>query len=453
MFIKTFKFRITIRVLFLAATWLLLAFLIFEKDFIFVTVAVAVLGTYQVFSLIHFAEKTNRDLSRFLLSIRYDDPSQAFISKGLGSSFDELKEAFSRVITKLQSTRSEKEVHARYLNTVIQHVGIGLIAYKPDGTVDLINNSAKKFLKVAGLRDINSLKEDFPEFVDTLLNLKHGEKKLIKLNKEDETRQVSIFAHTFLLRDDEYILVSIQDIHEELEEKELEAWQNLIRVLTHEIMNSITPISSMTATLLDMLGADGKDDTLVKENITPDELKDVAGALKTIHQRSQGLMNFVSTYRNMTLIPKPKFKLLSLKEFFVRVERLMHQKLTDNNISFKWSVDPESLELTADPDLMEQVMINLLLNAISSVTGRENPSIIVSAFLNSEGRVTMTVKDNGVGIADEALEKIFIPFFTTKEKGSGIGLSLSRQILRLHRGTIRVQSAENEGAVFTLRFG
>jgi len=451
--IKTFKFKITIRVLFLAATWLLLAFLIFEKDFIFVTVAVAVLGTYQVFSLIHFAEKTNRDLSRFFLSIRYDDPSQAFISKGLGSSFDELKEAFSQVITKLQSTRSEKEVHARYLNTVIQHVGIGLIAYKPDGTVDLINNSAKKLLKVAGLRDINRMKEDFPEFVDTLLNLKHGEKKLIKLNRENETRQVSVFAHTFLLRDDEYILVSIQDIHEELEEKELEAWQNLIRVLTHEIMNSITPISSMTATLLDMLGADEKDDSLVKENITPDELKDVAGALKTIHQRSQGLMNFVSTYRNMTLIPKPKFKLLSLKEFFVRVERLMHQKLTDNNVSFKWSVDPESLELTADPDLMEQVMINLLLNAISSVTGRENPSIIVSAFLGPEGGVIVTVKDNGVGIADEALEKIFIPFFTTKEKGSGIGLSLSRQILRLHRGTIRVQSAENEGAVFTLRFG
>lgn len=451
--IKTFKFKITIRVLFLAATWLLLAFLIFEKDFIFVTVAVAVIGTYQVFSLIHFAEKTNRDLSRFLLSIRYDDPSQAFISKGLGSSFDELKEAFSQVIRKLQSTRSEKEVHARYLDTVIQHVGIGLIAYKPDGRVDLINNSAKKLLKVAGLRDINSLKKDFPEFVNTLLNLKHGEKKLIKLNKEDESRQVSIFAHTFLLRDDEYILVSIQDIQEELEEKELEAWQNLIRVLTHEIMNSITPISSMTATLLDMLGEDEKDDSLVKENITPDELKDVAGALKTIHQRSQGLMNFVSTYRNMTLIPKPKFKLLSLKEFFIRVERLMHQKLADNNISFKWSVDPESLELTADPDLMEQVMINLLLNAISSITGRENPSIILSAFLGPEGGVTITVKDNGVGIADEALEKIFIPFFTTKEKGSGIGLSLSRQILRLHRGTIRVQSAENEGAVFTLRFG
>ena len=410
MIMKTFKFKIIIRILLLSATLISLAFCIFKTDFIFVTVAVAVLSAYQVFSLIYFVEKTNRDLSRFFLSIRYDDTSQAFISKGLGSSFNELKEAFSQVIAKLQATRSEKEVHARYLNTVIQHVGIGLIAYKPDGTVDLINNSAKKLLKVAGLRDINRMKKDYPEFVRALLNLKNGEKKLVKLDREDETRQLSIFAHTFLLRDDEYILVSIQDIQEELEEKELEAWQNLIRVLTHEIMNSITPISSMTATLLDMLGADGKNDNLVKENISPEELKDVAGALKTIHQRSQGLMNFVGTYRNMTLIPKPKFKLLPLREFFTRVERLMTHKLTDNNISLKWSVDPESLELTADPDLMEQVMINLLLNAISAVNGQEDPRIILSAYLGSEGKVTITVEDNGVGIAEEAIDKIFIPF-------------------------------------------
>ncbi len=453
MLIKTFKFKITLRVLLLAATLILLAFCIFKTDFIFVTVAVACLGGYQIFSLIYFAEKTNRDLSRFFLSIRYDDTSQAFISKGLGSSFSELKDAFSEVIRKLQETRSEKEVHARYLNTIIQHVGIGLIAYKPDGTVDLINNSAKKLLKVAGLRDINSMKEAFPEFVDTLLNLKHGEKKLVKLNREDDTRQLSISAHTFLLRDDEYILVSLQDIQEELDEKELEAWQNLIRVLTHEIMNSITPISSMTATLLDMLGADGKDDSPVKQNVTLDELKDVADALKTIHRRSQGLMNFVSNYRNMTLIPKPKFELLPLRDFFIRIERLMHHKLIDSNISFQWSVDPESLELTADPDLMEQVMINLLLNAISAVTGRDNPRIILSAFLGPKGNVTITVEDNGVGIIEEALEKIFIPFFTTKkDKGSGIGLSLSRQILRLHHAAIRAQSLPNERTIFTLRF-
>ena len=181
-------------------------------------------------------------------------------------------------------------------------------------------------------------------------------------------------------------------------------------------------------------------------------MEEVAGALETIHKRSQGLMTFVDSYRNMTLIPKPQFKLLSISDFFKRVEKLMYSRLADKNISFRWSVDPESLELTADPDLMEQVMINLLLNAIHAVSGRENPRIALSASLSPEGKVTITVEDNGMGIVEEALEKIFIPFFTTKKQGSGIGLSLSRQILRLHSATISAKSKPDEGSVFTIRF-
>jgi signal transduction histidine kinase len=163
-------------------------------------------------------------------------------------------------------------------------------------------------------------------------------------------------------------------------------------------------------------------------------------------------MNFVGTYRNMTLIPKPRFRLLSVGELFGRVEKLMHHKVAENGISFHWSVSPETLELTADPDLMEQVMINLLLNAVNAVNGMDTPRIVLSAVLGGEGNVVISVEDNGVGIEEEALEKIFIPFFTTKKQGSGIGLSLSRQILRLHHATIRAQSKPDEGAVFTLRF-
>jgi signal transduction histidine kinase len=175
-------------------------------------------------------------------------------------------------------------------------------------------------------------------------------------------------------------------------------------------------------------------------------------ALQTIHQRSLGLMNFVDNYRSMTLILEPKFKIISLSEFFQRLERLMNDKLHDNSITLEWSVKPESLELTADPDLMEQVMINLILNAIDAVTGRENPQIGLSASLGPEGMIIIKVKDNGKGIVEEALEKIFIPFFSTKEKGSGIGLSLSRRIIKLHKGTIRVNSIVDEGSTFTLSF-
>jgi len=449
---KTFRFRLVARVLLLAATLVLLAYLIWEREFLFVSAAVALLAAYQVYALIYFAEKTNRDLSRFLLSITYDDNSEAFTSQGLGASFSELKEAFSQVMRKLQETRSEAEVHARYLNTILQHVGIGLLAYKPDGKVDLINNAAKKLLNVAGLSDINNLQRTSPELVETLLKLKHGEQKLLKFQHEGETGYLSIFAHIFQLRDEKYTLISLQNIQAELEEKEMEAWQNLIKVLTHEIMNSITPISSMTATLLDILGGDGKNEGQTPDTLSREEMEEVAGALETIHKRSQGLMNFVDSYRNMTLIPKPQFKLLSISDFFKRVEKLMYSRLADKNISFRWSVDPESLELTADPDLMEQVMINLLLNAIHAVSGRQNPRIALSASLSPEGKVTITVEDNGIGIVEEALEKIFIPFFTTKKQGSGIGLSLSRQILRLHNATISAKSKPDEGSVFTVRF-
>lgn len=453
MLIRSFKFKIILRALLLTATIILLAYLIFKMDFIFVTITVAILVACQVFSLIHFAEKTNRDLSRFLLSIKYDDTSQAFTSEGLGTSFSELKKAFAEVMRKLQETRSQSEVHSRYLKTILQHIGTGIIVYDSDGNVNLINNATKKILKIKLLKNINDLQSKYPKLADTLLNLKHNEKKLVNLQMEDEAGYLSIYSHPFVLKEKKNILVSLQNIQEELEAKELEAWQNLIRVLTHEIMNSITPISSMSSSLLDILESKSEAGEKLHKEISPDEMDDITGALQTIHQRSQGLMNFVGNYRNMTLIPDPKFKIISLAEFFQSLERLMGDKLYNNGITLDWSVEPESLELTADPDLLEQVMINLLLNAIYAVMGKKNPRITLKALLGSEGAIIITVEDNGVGIVQEAIEKIFIPFFTTKEKGSGIGLSLSRRIVRLHKGTIKVKSKVDEGSTFTLRFG
>jgi nitrogen fixation/metabolism regulation signal transduction histidine kinase len=450
--LQKFKSILITRVLLLTATLVLLAFLIFEMDFVFVPLALLLLAIYQVVALIRFAEKTNRDLSRFLLSIRYDDVSQTFTSKGLGSSFNELKDAFNGVMDKLRETRCENEARARYLKTIIQHIGIGLISYNQNGTVDLINNAAKKLLKTAGLREIREIEAAYPDLAHTLLHLKHGEKKLVKLNHGGETGYLSIFAHSFVIWDEAHILVSLQNIQEELEEKEMEAWQNLIRVLTHEIMNSITPISSMSSTLLGMLEKGNGGATGPKAGLGAEDLEDMADALKAIHRRSQGLMNFVGAYRNMTLVPKPKLKHLSVAGLFGRVEKLMEYKISERKISFDWSVSPQTLELTADPDLMDQVIINLLLNAVDAVEGMDNPRIALSAVLGEEGKVVLSVKDNGVGIEEEALGKIFIPFFTTKKQGSGIGLSLSRQILRLHHATIRAQSKPDEGAIFTLKF-
>jgi signal transduction histidine kinase len=452
MFWKTFQFRIIARVLFLAVILLLFAFLAAEGGKPFLTGAVFLIAVFQVYALIHFAAKTNRDLSRFLLSIKYDDTSQTFRSEGLGSSFTELKEAFNLIMRKFRDKRSEAEVHARYLNTIIQHVGIGLLAYKADGTVDLMNGPAKKLLGIAHLKNIRDLKRVSPDLLPALRQLKHGDKKLIKLLREDEVRHISLSACSFLLRDEQYLLVSLQNLQSELEDKEMEAWQNLVRVLTHEIMNSITPISSMTATLLDILGSSGKDANTNEKSLKADEIEDMTEALETIHQRSRGLMNFVNSYRDMTLIPEPKFSILSLSEFFMRVETLMKPRLSDCGIRFQRIVEPETLELTADPNLLEQVMINLVLNAIHAVNGRKEPRIRMSASLSPENTIIITVEDNGVGITEEALGKIFIPFFTTNKEGSGIGLSLSRQILRKHNATISARSEPDQRTVFTLRF-
>lgn len=438
--------------LLLAATLVLFSFLATEGEKPFLTVAVFLIAVFQVYALIHFAAKTNRDLSRFLLSIKYDDTSQTFRSEGLGSSFTELKEAFGLIMQKIREKRSEAEVHARYLNTIIQHVGIGLLAYKTDGSVDLINSPAKKLLDVTSLRNIRDLERTSPDLVRILRQLNHGDKKLIKLFREDEMRHLSLSSCSFLLRDEKYLLISLQNIQAELEDKEMEAWQNLVRVLTHEIMNSITPISSMTATLLDILGSSRENSDTDEKSLRADEIEDMTEALETIHQRSRGLMNFVNSYRDMTLIPEPKFSILPLSEFFARVETLMKPRLSDCSIRFQRIVEPETLELTADPNLMEQVMINLVLNAIHAVNGQKEPLIRISASLSPENTIIITVEDNGVGITEEALGKIFIPFFTTNKRGSGIGLSLSRQILRKHNATINARSVPDEGTVFTLRF-
>jgi signal transduction histidine kinase len=245
-----------------------------------------------------------------------------------------------------------------------------------------------------------------------------------------------------------YKLVSLQNIQVELEEKESEAWQSLTRVLTHEIMNSLTPIASLAATASAML----QDSRSGAQGPGPEWSQDVADAVQTINRRSQGLMRFVQTYRSIALIPKPRFEVFPVAPLFQRVQKLMQEKLAAQRIAFTAGVEPGSLELTADPDLVEQVLINLLLNAMEALGGCREPSIALFSWMNERGRVIIQVEDNGPGIPPEVKDSVFIPFFSTKKEGSGIGLSFARQVMRLHRGLITVRSQPGAGAVFTLRF-
>lgn len=444
---KNFRLHCVIRVLLLGTTIFLFFYLLLQTALYATIVIVASVIVYQIYALIHFVEKTNRDLTRFLEAIKHTDFSQTFSGTGLGSSFEPLKKVFNEVIEQFRRARSEKEEHFRYLQTVVQHVGIGLIAFTQDGEIGLINTAAKRLLRVAHLKNIKTLESLSKKLVATLLAMESGGKALIKIDDKTEFLHLAVYATEFKLREQQFTLVSIQNIQSELEEKEMEAWQNLIRVLTHEIMNSVTPISSLASTVNELL-----EKPKSRSEITPEYISDMRGAVLTIQKRSEGLLHFVDAYRSLTRIPRPNFKIFHVTELFSGVEQLLRASFKEKTIGLNVRIAPESLELTADPEMIEQVLINLLLNAIQALHGKSDAKIELTSRLDERGRVIIQVADNGPGIIPEVLDKIFIPFFTTKPEGSGIGLSLSRQIMRLHRGTITARSEPNVATIFTLRF-
>ncbi len=454
MVFKIFRINCITRILFIAATCFLFFYLFFQTRLYAALLITGILILYQIYSLIHYVEKTNRDLARFFESIKYEDFSQRFKNNKLGPSFASLQQALSNVADAFRKARAQKEEHYRYLQTVVQHVGIGLIAFQPDGKVELINTAAKRLLKVAHLKNVKSLESKSKTLTKTLLQLKSREKALVKVEDNNELLHLALYATEFKLGGRSFSLVSLQNIHSELEEKEIEAWQKLIRVLTHEIMNSVTPIASLASTINELIQESTKSLDFEKEEAAAaaENLNDISQALQTIQKRSQGLLHFVDAYRNLTLIHQPNFNIFSAKELFTRIEKLMRTNIAKKAVEFKMDVDPESLELTADPELIEQVLINLMLNALQAVEGQKKPKIELNAFLDSNGKIIIRIIDNGPGIPKENLEKIFIPFFSTKEGGSGIGLSLSRQIMRLHKGSISVHSEPHERTVFNLIF-
>lgn len=414
---------------------------------------VALLVIIQIVSLFIFVDKTNRLLNSFLQSIRYSDFTRTFQVENNDSSLDQLKKTFNEVISDFQSVRAEKEESYHYLQTVIQHIGIALIAFQKDGSVELINNATKKLFQVRSLRNIQALRDYSPDLVQNLLTIKHGENILVKIREKDDILQLSIYGTEFKIHNRNIILVSIKNIQHELEEKEMDSWQKLIRVLTHEIMNSITPISSLSSTV--HLLMNDIIETIDSKNECTEEvenLREIQSALATIQKRTEGLIHFVNTYRNLTKIPNPSFSIFPVEQLLQNVYELHRQEMTEKGIICNISVLPPSLELSADEKLIEQVLINLMTNSIQALTGKPDGRINLKAFLNKRGRITIQVIDNGPGILPEVLDKIFIPFFSTKTNGSGIGLSLSRQILRLHSGSINAFSVPDTETNFTLTF-
>ncbi len=402
---------------------------------------------YIIYNMINYVDVTNRNLSRFLSSIKYSDFSQSFGSLKLGKSFDDLTEAFNSVMDEFRKTRNEKEEQYRFLQTVLRHIDIGLLSFDQSGKLEFINNAARKILGITQGKSILTIVTLPEEFRNKLIDIKPGHRAPVKIYTESDIIHLIVYATEFKMRDQLYKLVSIQNIQSELEEKELEAWQKLIKVLTHEIMNSVTPISSLASTVNNMLGNSSHEHELEKEQIS-----DIKEAVKTIEKRSAGLIDFVESYRNLTKIPKPNFEIIPIHQLFNRLEKLLKNEIEKNEISFSKNTNPATLEITADPSLIEQILINLILNSIHALNNCKDKKIKLSGELNTRGKIILKVIDNGPGIPEEIQEKIFIPFFSTKKDGSGIGLSLARQIMRVHGGNIRVISKAYQETEFVLVF-
>ena len=451
---KRFRFQIALRVGGLIAAALALAYLIGWTQLYEVAVLVGLLMVYQVANLVHYVEKITRDLTRFLESVRYADFSQGFTSEGRGPLFARLRDAFEEVTSEFRRIRAEKEEQVRYLENVVQHLGIALISYRADGTVELMNTAARRLLRTGPIRNIEALERVSEPLVGALRDLDSGEQSMVRVAEEDRTLQLAVHVSRFRLRNEAHALASIQDLRNELEEKEMEAWQQLTRVLTHEIMNSVAPISSLASTAHRLLS-----EAPASPNGTPpQELSEIAEdareAVQTIERRSKGLISFVDSYRSFTKIPNPSFKVLEVQELFDDVRRLLRVQIEEHALDLRINVAPEDLQVSADPELIEQVLINLVLNAMQAVEDEPEPRIELRARIDRRSRPVLQVIDNGPGIPPDVQEKIFVPFFTTKEDGSGIGLSLSRQIMRLHGGALTVRSdpdADTE-TMFTLRF-
>ncbi len=450
---KNFRLNIIFRVILLVITIFILVNVAYSGEYYMTTFLLGVLMLIQIFSLINYIEKTNRIVTSFLESVRFSDFSRTFQVEGLGSSFDNLKRAFNKVIEDFQQIRTEKEEHYFYLQQIISHVEIGILAYQKDGTVEMINNSAKKLFNVQSLKNIQLLETWSPGLKSVFFDIKPGGNELIKVKKGEDILQLSIYATQFVINERDIILVSIKNIQSELEEQEMKAWQKLIRVLTHEIMNSIAPIASLTSTVNVMVKEAAKE---IAPKITGDfdteTFDDIIEALDTVHKRSTGLIHFVEKYRDLTKIPNPNFTIYKIKKQFDNIYNLLKKEIDEYQINFKIIIVPEMLEVTADEQLIEQVLINLVKNSIHALENVEKGEIKLNAYINNNGKRVMQIYDNGQGIIKEVGEKIFIPFFTTKSSGSGIGLSLSKQIMRLHGGNIKVVSEPFVETCFTLIF-
>ncbi len=402
--------------------------------------------------MMYFMESTNREIGKLILSIKHKDFSSNYLESGSKkTSFAELRKALKEVTEEFQNASIEKELHYQYLLTVFEHSKAAIICHTEDGNIELINQATKDLLRIKKLNSISDISNIDQNLLSAINSIRGESEKMVKINIGNEHISLNLQCTVFKLKGVKYKMISLHNISEALDTQELESWKKLIRIMNHEIMNSVTPISSLSSAINKIfLGENGERRKM--SEIEESEAVDIFESLQTIENRSKGLLKFVTTYKELSKLPKPRLAETNINGLINHLATFMKPEFQKHNIQIQ-SPNPEiKILINIDTEMIEQVMINILLNAIQAVQNNNTQkSIRIETNISSQNTLVM-ISDNGSGIKEDLMNQIFIPFFTTKKEGSGIGLSLSRQIMQLHKGSISVQSEINSGTTFILKF-
>jgi len=452
MLLNKFFINVSIRVTFIALSCVILGIVLqhLDRGYYYTLAGIVFLIVMQTLLLVNQVNKTNNDLEKFFSLVQDHDSSVRFSKETNNSSFDKLHNKMNSVNTIIQNARIETERTSRFLQSVVDHVDAGLLSFDMNGRVKIYNRAARRYLNVQQTGQFSSLQTKNDELFRIISTIKPGQDILHKMKIDNTLQSVLIKAAELTFEDNDIKLITFQDITSELEKKELDSWQKIIRVLTHEIMNSISPITSLTSVISGYFKNKDNEDPVLPVEINQQIISKTLSGLDTIEETGKGLLDFVDKYRSLTFLPKPDPGRFTIDSLFRRCILLMESNIPDSIKIFS-SVYPEDISLEADYSQIEQVLINLIKNAEEALSGKKDGIINLKAFF-ADDCTLIQIEDNGIGIPGDIIEDIFVPFYTTKTHGSGIGLSLSKQIMQNHNGTISVNSAPNKGSRFTLKF-
>lgn len=448
--VKRHDWSIVIRVALMLVTLTIASLLLVSgsKYYIYEVIVVPII-VYQVMDFFNYHKKAQEEVEQFVESVHYRDFSRYFDVKHAPLELQPLRKGFNEINTTLKVISKEKETQYQYLQKILELVDTGILSYEMEsGEVMWMNESLKRLLQIPYLRTIHSLSKRDWNLYHEIMALPLGENIIATAHQERTAFKVLLSATAFQTEGKKYKLIAFQNVNEALDETESKAWQRLLSVMTHEIMNSVAPISSLSDTLKNMLNNSRNSVSLANRSA----FEDIELGIDTIKRRSENLLKFAETYRNLNKITTPNLSKTYVRDLFENLHVLMQPTLDQKNIEMDIILKDPDLILEADTNLVEQVLINLVVNAIEAVKDRPEPCIVLSGYHTATNKTVIKVADNGTGMPEELLDKIFIPFFSTKKTGSGIGLSLCKQIMMLHKGTIHVQSKEGEGTAFLLQF-